>query len=252
LSLSNSKYAVRSQSWDFGLIPDVGAVSIGSATTGLTGVVSAANSLIGSTAMDRIFGGFPQVNGSVVVSSPVWDNGILLDAGAVSLLPANTPATGQINSSNSVLGLVANSGSANTFGYDPTRNQLVVGQRQSNRVVLHRSGLETTTSIISSAPNPSTPGQLVTFSAQVSASAAPTNGRVTFQASSGSSCVDATPSAASSTSASFSCQMSFSATGSVSVSAEYTGSESFAYSAAMPLTHAVGTQQNLIFANGFE
>ena len=53
-ALSNGNYVVRSPYWDNGAATDAGAVTWGNGTSGVTGVVSAANSLVGSTAGDRV------------------------------------------------------------------------------------------------------------------------------------------------------------------------------------------------------
>src|SRR5437867_11825996 len=45
-ALSNGNYVVRSSNWDNGAVVDAGAATWGSGTTGVTGVVSAANSLV--------------------------------------------------------------------------------------------------------------------------------------------------------------------------------------------------------------
>ena len=51
-ALSNGNFVVLSPFWDNGAIANAGAVTWGSGTTGVRGVVSAANSLVGSTAGD--------------------------------------------------------------------------------------------------------------------------------------------------------------------------------------------------------
>ena len=70
--LPNGNYVVRSPDWDNGAAANAGAVTWGSGTTGVTGAVSAANSLVGSTADDQV--GYDDVivltNGNYVVSSP--------------------------------------------------------------------------------------------------------------------------------------------------------------------------------------
>ena len=65
-----------------------------------------------------------------------------LDTGAVTLGLSTGEVIGPISDTHSVLGLVGGSGPS-SFGYDPPRNQLAVGQRASNRVVLHRTGIAT-------------------------------------------------------------------------------------------------------------
>jgi len=49
-ALNNGNYVVRSRYWDNGAVPDVGVVSLGSGTTGVTGAVSASNSVLGTVA----------------------------------------------------------------------------------------------------------------------------------------------------------------------------------------------------------
>jgi len=158
---------------------------------------------------------------------------------------------GPITSQHSALGIAAGSGGTQVFAYDPVRNQLIVGQPFSNRVVLQRTGIASSTSMFAETPDPSVVGQLVTFTATVIATAIsiPSDGAVTFSASSGETCTDPTPTAAVS-SARFSCAFAFTAIGSSNVTAEYTGSIRHTYSAGGAQSHT--TLDNNIFANGFQ
>jgi hypothetical protein len=251
-ALANGNYVVRSPFWNNGAVDKAGAATFGSGVAGMIGVVSAENSLVGSTAGDSVgsSGVTALSNGNYVVISPGWDNGAAANAGTITLGLASGTVVGPITSTHSVLGIVAGQGSSQTFRYDAVRNQLAVGQPASNRMVLHRTGLATAISIVGDTPDPSGVGQPVTFTATVSGSPnAPTNGQVTFTASGGESCVDTTPTATSATSAAFSCTMSFTAEGSSTVIAEYTGSIIHAYSGSEPETH---TTAAVVFANGFE
>jgi hypothetical protein len=91
----------------------------------------------------------------------------------------------------------------------------------------------------------------VSFSATVSAAPdAPGDGKVTFSASTGETCVDTTPTPISATSAGFSCAIVFNNEGMSSVSAEYTGSVLHAYSGSTAQSHT--TNPASLFANGFE
>ncbi|MGL4650189.1 MAG: HYR domain-containing protein, partial [Caldilineaceae bacterium] len=83
--LANGHYVILSPAWDNGGVADVGAVTWGSSTSGVSGVVSPANSLIGSTAGDLV-GEYvvALTNGNYVVPSRLWDNGASADAGAVT------------------------------------------------------------------------------------------------------------------------------------------------------------------------
>lgn len=107
VALPSGNYVVGSYSWDNGGAADAGAVTwLGDGTVGLTGVISAANSLIGSTAGDRVGGIRPYVlaNGNYVVASPDWDNGGAADVGAVTWGNGTTGITGVVSSANSLVG----------------------------------------------------------------------------------------------------------------------------------------------------
>jgi hypothetical protein len=252
-ALSTGNYVVQSSSWDNGAIVNAGAVTFASGASGLSGVVSPANSLVGSTANDNVGGSGVTAlsNGNYVVRSADWDNGAIVNAGAITLGLFNGSVVGPITSTHSVLGAVASLGSTQTFSYDPLRNQLAVGQPANNRVILHRTGIATAISIVGDTPDPSLGGQPVTFTATVSASpAAPTDGQVRFAASTGGSCIDTTPTATSATSANYSCTITFTANGVSTVVAEYTGSILHAYSGSEPESHT--TIVDPVFANGFE
>lgn len=253
LAAPGGRYIVVSPERDRALIADAGAVTLGPpASAGLV-TVSSANSLVGSTADDEVGSGgvFVQPNGNYVVRSPRWDNGATADAGAITLGLADGSVIGSITNTHSVLGTVASGGSGMQFAYDPERNQLVVGQTPANRVVLHRTGAATAISIVGEAPDPSGAGQPVMYSATLSVPpAAPVNGRVTFRAGSGETCVDDTPAMTSSTTADFACAVVFGMSGTTSVIAEFTGSLTLAYSGSFPEPHTVVADP--IFANGFE
>ena len=64
--------------WDNGGVVNAGAVTWGSGTTGVSGVISAANSLVGSTANDQVggIGRRPRSRTATTWSAaPSWDNG---------------------------------------------------------------------------------------------------------------------------------------------------------------------------------
>ena len=106
MALSNGNYVVRSPNWDNGAATDAGAVTWGSGTTGISGVVSSSNSLVGSTSDDQVgYGGVMALsNGNYVVRSPYWDNGAATDAGAVTWGSGTTGVSGVVSSSNSLVG----------------------------------------------------------------------------------------------------------------------------------------------------
>jgi hypothetical protein len=253
-ALSTGNYVVRSPGWRNSAAAAVGAATWGSGTTGIRGLVNTSNSLIGNVAGDVVSsaGVTALGNGSFVVRSDLWDNGAIVDAGAVTLALVDGSVVGAITSTHSVLGTVATQGASHSFGYDVARNQLAVGQPASNRVVLHRTGIATSISIVGDSPDPSSAGQLVTVTATVSAMpGAPTDGKVSFRASSGESCVDASPSATSPTTADFSCTITFTNVGVSTLIAEYTGSVIHAYSGSAPEDHTTVAEAP-VFDNGFE
>ncbi|MFN9296044.1 MAG: hypothetical protein ACK6EB_48870, partial [Planctomyces sp.] len=108
-ALTNGNYVIRSQLWDSGTITDVGAVTWGNGTTGISGVVSSNNSLVGSTANDNVGGtGVTALtNGNYVVRSTRWDSGTVTDVGAVTWGNGTTGISGVVSSSNSLVGSTA-------------------------------------------------------------------------------------------------------------------------------------------------
>ena len=110
----NNNYVATAANWDNGAINNVGAVRLCSNTTGCTGIFTAVNSLIGSTVNDQVGSdGFNAIralpNGNFIVRSPVWDNGAVVDAGAVTFCNSTTGCAGQIvSAANSLVGSTTN------------------------------------------------------------------------------------------------------------------------------------------------
>ena len=107
IALANGNYVVNSLSWDNGTASDAGAVTWGSGTSGVSGVVSATNSLVGSTANDLVFSVTALANGNYVVNSPNWDNGAATDVGAVTWGSGTTGISGVVSAANSLVGSIA-------------------------------------------------------------------------------------------------------------------------------------------------
>jgi len=114
-ALTNGNYLVRVPQWDNGTITDAGAVTWGNGTSGTAGVISASNSLVGSSADDQVgmeslddYGVTALTNGNYVVRNPQWDNGNIVDAGAVTLGDGTSGTTGVVSASNSLVGSQAN------------------------------------------------------------------------------------------------------------------------------------------------
>ena len=109
--LQNSNFVIRSPDWDNGDAIDAGAVTFISGTDGLTGEISATNSLVGTSPGDAVGNGVvtPLKNGNYVVHSSRWDNGPIIDAGAATFGDATQGgAVGAINIQNSLVGSRAN------------------------------------------------------------------------------------------------------------------------------------------------
>ncbi len=141
VALTNGNYVVSSVNWN----GDLGSVTLGNGSTGTTGIVSPSNSLVGSTQQDLISSGSTNLNGITAfqdghyaVYSPNWDNGSIVNAGAVSLGRGNVQLIGAITAENSVRGTAMNSGSSLVFAYDTFNKQLVVGIPESDVVRIFR------------------------------------------------------------------------------------------------------------------
>jgi hypothetical protein len=104
--LNSGNYIVRSGNWDNGSATDAGAVTWGSGTTGVSGEVSAANSLVGTTAGDNVGNNSLTLlsNGNYVVSSVYWNNGTAANAGAVTWGSGTSGVSGVVSSANSLVG----------------------------------------------------------------------------------------------------------------------------------------------------
>ena len=105
--LVNGNYVVRSPAWDnfSGIEGGSGAVTWGNGATGITGAVSAANSLVGNHSGDNIgYAVYALPSGNYVVSSPSWDNGTASTAGAATFCNGSTGLSGPITASNSLVG----------------------------------------------------------------------------------------------------------------------------------------------------
>ncbi len=108
IEVGNSNYLVFATGWDNGSVIDAGSITWGSGTSGVSGVISAANSLVGSTSDDMDWAYIEYLsNGNVLLTAPRWDNGASADAGAVTFIDANTGKSGVISASNSLVGTTA-------------------------------------------------------------------------------------------------------------------------------------------------
>ena len=143
--LTNGNYVVSSQDWDNGSVTNAGAVTWGNGTTGITGVVSSSNSLVGSTASDRV--GRAQAialtNGNYVVSSRDWDNGGVTNVGAVTWGNGTIGITGAVSSSNSLVGSTASDQVGSGGVRALTNGNYVVGSSSWDNVAVVNAGAVT-------------------------------------------------------------------------------------------------------------
>lgn len=102
----DGSYAVVSDRWDNGMAADAGAVTFASSANGVSGVISASNSLVGTHANDRVgsLGVVELSNSNRVVISPNWDNGGMSDVGAVTFVEAGSELAGPVSATNSLVG----------------------------------------------------------------------------------------------------------------------------------------------------
>src|SRR5262249_15278600 len=99
-SLNNGNYVILSPYWNGGLLNGRRAVTWLNGSTGVHGVVSEANSMVGVSHGDRLgidLGGQSQItvlnNGNYVVDDPIWNGG----RGAVTWADGNTGITGTVS-----------------------------------------------------------------------------------------------------------------------------------------------------------
>lgn len=141
----NGNYVVQSYSWnrvDGGAVSQVGAVTWGDGTTGITGTVSVTNSLIGSSANDNIaIGGYALPNGNVLARSAYWDRidgGVAANVGAVIFINGTTGLTGTVSVTNALIGSTAGDLVGYSLNGAPptvlTNNNYVVTSLYWNRV----------------------------------------------------------------------------------------------------------------------
>ena len=107
-ALSNGNYVVGSGNWNNGTANSAfGAATWGDGSSGITGAVSANNSLIGLTTGDNvaISGVTALSNGNYVVRSPNWNNGVASSAfGAATWGNGSSGIAGAVSANNSLIG----------------------------------------------------------------------------------------------------------------------------------------------------
>lgn len=139
--LPSGNYLVVSPNLDDGMTANVGAITLCSGTSGCTGPVTAANSILGVATDDRV--GYNGVtvfsDDRYVVKSGYVDNGPIAAAGAVTFGHGAAVATvGRVDVTNSLFGSAFGElpGGLSSIAYDPARERFAVGASLSNRVLL--------------------------------------------------------------------------------------------------------------------
>ncbi len=144
-ALTNGNFVVNSHNWANGTATFAGAVTWASGLTGLNGVVSAANSLVGSTSGDQVGvrGVLALNNGNYVVSSSSWNNGAIVDAGAVTWGNGTTGIKGPISAGNSLVGSKSQDQVGNYGSTALTNGNYVVSSRSWDNVSVVDAGAVT-------------------------------------------------------------------------------------------------------------
>jgi len=136
-ALSNGNYVISSPTWDHGTIVDAGAITWGNGTIGSIGTVNTTNSLIGSATNDCLSSTVMALtNGNYVVGSPNWDNGVMINAGALTWGDGVNGTVGVISDSNSLVGSTANDGIAYTMAPLTNGNYVVGSSHWDNGTII--------------------------------------------------------------------------------------------------------------------
>ena len=122
-ALANGNYVVSSPHWNNGSVLWAGAVTWGNGAGGTKGVVTAANSLVGSSANDQVGnknwnyagGVMTLTNGNYLVLNSVWDNGSVVDAGAITWGNGTGGTVGAVSAANSLVGSTTNDNIGDDF-----------------------------------------------------------------------------------------------------------------------------------------
>ncbi len=107
----NGNYVVANRSWNNAGQLYAGSVTWGNGSGGTVGVVSVANSLVGTSAYDLVSKTVVVLrNGNFVTATEFWDEvnaGSMTDTGAVTWMRGTVPTTGAVSINNSLIGLTS-------------------------------------------------------------------------------------------------------------------------------------------------
>ncbi len=103
--LSNGNYVVPISKWDNGAMMDAGAATWGDASMAIMGAVDSSNSLVGTSADDKVGSGITALtNGNYVLRTPNWDDGGTANVGAVTWGDGSSGTKGLVSKFNSLYG----------------------------------------------------------------------------------------------------------------------------------------------------
>ncbi|HVX56102.1 MAG TPA: filamentous hemagglutinin N-terminal domain-containing protein [Candidatus Saccharimonadales bacterium] len=133
LLTGNNNFVINNYNWANGAATNAGAATWASGTTGVSGIVSSSNSLVGSLGNDYVGdnGITALTNGNYVVASANWADGAIAAVGAVTWGNGATGITGTISASNSLVGSQAN----DAVGYGTNGSNGVTALTNGNYVV---------------------------------------------------------------------------------------------------------------------
>jgi hypothetical protein len=136
VALAGGGFVVASTGWDDGTRANAGAVTWCAGDAPCLGPISSGNSLVGTTAGDGVGAVTALDGGDYVVRSTAWDDGALVDVGAVTFGDGGSGTVGPITSANSVVGTAIRGGPGTNFAFDEVNRRLVVSRPSSNLVTL--------------------------------------------------------------------------------------------------------------------
>ena len=143
LPLANGDFIAGSGYWDSGVVVNAGAFTRVDGRVGLVGVPSSVNSIRGSIFDDSVGLGSSTTLGAnnYAIRSAVWDNGGIVNAGAVTILHNSARTRGLLSTANSVLGTAPQSGFSLKVTYDPVLDRAVIGRPDDNMVTVRALSL---------------------------------------------------------------------------------------------------------------
>ena len=103
--LRDGNYVIVNEAWGAAGVTGLGAVTWGSGVSGVSGNITSSNSLVGTKKHDFAAAYVLALrSGNYVVGSPFWDNGDIIDAGAVTWADGDSALSGHISVESSLIG----------------------------------------------------------------------------------------------------------------------------------------------------